>query len=1059
VIAIDTDWYGFGMLAARCFHSLEDLAGAPAHDLNRRVAEIFSNDRRGQSPLTPHERNLIMELVRPDRANRLKDPARIVAAIDRAISHLAPQSHLTVDADPDSALYVICNSREWSDPQKRNGDRRSSDRLKRNGFRPDKARPQADYDSEDPSHVAALKAWLAERFRRPILYRQPRGEFWLQGDRFALRVKSDDRDPRNPPWTFAFADVLDSIGIPEQATFSDLRGVPLVFLTTRDDRNAFHDRRNWTPYLPPAEVLVEDRNQARETLVRFLRCTNQLDLLLCYAEIFPCDVVPLGSEHNVDRVRVTPRVIPNRGLPPWLRKANDLNLFSYFRQRLDGSSPEEKHVTLTRDDGIRVFVRDARDDEWDLERIESMAAPSGEEPRPASLILMRQGQADKPGRVVLPHGAMFIRASDHYGQVELIDRRGKAIEKVTEFRYLLNALASPKPVWMTTSIEKLPLTLDMETVDENKRSVLLDILSARPIYALQGPPGTGKTTLIAHLSRQILQEDQTAQILITAQAHGAVERLQETLQRINAGDDDNPALVVRLGIDDDERADGVLALPSKEGAPLSLREQAVAILQKASAKLTLRSLAQAPRPSSVEADWILTLGQMIKASVIGSDASGTDDFSAFKRLIRDGANIVLCTTSARDLEEIAAGDKTFDWSIVEEAGRVHGYDLALPMNVGHRWLLVGDQQQLEAYRYEQFKEALQFDEMDESTQLLKTLYIRNPDLVDREWPGDWDEMKLTSNPNWTAQAFLGRAKSWLRTFDNIYKILKASAPEDRPTEEKEIGSAVGRLVNQYRMHPAIGTLVSQTYYRDQGGVFVSNRTGTIDDPSPKVLHGLDAPSLIKDLPIVWLDVPWCGTPGSPPNAREQRATSYWNQAEIELIVGFCRQLSFKKEPERPLQVAVLSQYMAQKNRLQTRLRDALPNGFGPGLRVKEGLYGRQRTVEQLRFTHTVDSFQGNEADVVIVSLTRNNTRSSLGFVKDAKRMNVLLSRAQRLLVLVGSWDFFQRQVDGLQADVNWRHELAHIKRMLTILEEFERRPVPAFVRLRWSDGAFRRLLR
>ena len=61
--------------------------------------------------------------------------------------------------------------------------------------------------------------------------------------------------------------------------------------------------------------------------------------------------------------------------------------------------------------------------------------------------------------------------------------------------------------------------------------------------------------------------------------------------------------------------------------------------------------------------------------------------------------------------------------------------------------------------------------------------------------------------------------------------------------------------------------------------------------------------------------------------------------------------------------------------------------------------------------HPLDSFQGNEADVVIISLVRNNhhagVRSALGFLSDPRRLNVLLSRARWRMVLVGSLDFLQ----------------------------------------------------
>lgn len=59
----------------------------------------------------------------------------------------------------------------------------------------------------------------------------------------------------------------------------------------------------------------------------------------------------------------------------------------------------------------------------------------------------------------------------------------------------------------------------------------------------------------------------------------------------------------------------------------------------------------------------------------------------------------------------------------------------------------------------------------------------------------------------------------------------------------------------------------------------------------------------------------------------------------------------------------------------------------------------------------------------------------MGFLNDSSRLNVLLSRAERLLVLVGSWDFFARQVDVVQLD-DVNHVLWHWKRIMVDLEEW-----------------------
>lgn len=51
--------------------------------------------------------------------------------------------------------------------------------------------------------------------------------------------------------------------------------------------------------------------------------------------------------------------------------------------------------------------------------------------------------------------------------------------------------------------------------------------------------------------------------------------------------------------------------------------------------------------------------------------------------------------------------------------------------------------------------------------------------------------------------------------------------------------------------------------------------------------------------------------------------------------------------------------------------------------------------------NTVDSFQGQERDVVYISMTRNNSEGIIGFLADIRRMNVAMTRARKKLVVVG----------------------------------------------------------
>lgn len=61
---------------------------------------------------------------------------------------------------------------------------------------------------------------------------------------------------------------------------------------------------------------------------------------------------------------------------------------------------------------------------------------------------------------------------------------------------------------------------------------------------------------------------------------------------------------------------------------------------------------------------------------------------------------------------------------------------------------------------------------------------------------------------------------------------------------------------------------------------------------------------------------------------------------------------------------------------------------------------------------SVDAYQGREADAVIFSATRNNAHGKIGFLKDARRLNVTITRPRRALVVIAA----PRMLHG---DANW----------------------------------------
>jgi superfamily I DNA and/or RNA helicase len=88
-------------------------------------------------------------------------------------------------------------------------------------------------------------------------------------------------------------------------------------------------------------------------------------------------------------------------------------------------------------------------------------------------------------------------------------------------------------------------------------------------------------------------------------------------------------------------------------------------------------------------------------------------------------------------------------------------------------------------------------------------------------------------------------------------------------------------------------------------------------------------------------------------------------------------------------VGVITLYGAQVRELKARLVERA--GSFKNLRLRVG---------------TVDRFQGMERPIIIASLVRNNAQGNVGFARKPERVNVAFSRAQELLVIVGSRDLF-----------------------------------------------------
>jgi superfamily I DNA and/or RNA helicase len=189
------------------------------------------------------------------------------------------------------------------------------------------------------------------------------------------------------------------------------------------------------------------------------------------------------------------------------------------------------------------------------------------------------------------------------------------------------------------------------------------------------------------------------------------------------------------------------------------------------------------------------------------------------------------------------------------------------------------------------------------------------------------------------------------------------------------------LTVQYRMHEQIMAFSSEQFYGDQLEAHQSVRYAG--------LSAYDV-SFAPDLPVEFIDTAGLGF--LEITIPESRSTA--NPEEADLLLKRLTQLLQLLESydqvehqQNLLTIGVIAPYRAQIN----YLKDAIEENDD----LNDLLQHRMLSVG------TVDSFQGQERDIIAISLTRSNNHGEIGFLSDIRRMNVGMTRARRKLLLVG----------------------------------------------------------
>lgn len=177
---------------------------------------------------------------------------------------------------------------------------------------------------------------------------------------------------------------------------------------------------------------------------------------------------------------------------------------------------------------------------------------------------------------------------------------------------------------------------------------------------------------------------------------------------------------------------------------------------------------------------------------------------------------------------------------------------------------------------------------------------------------------------------------------------------------------------QYRMNETLMTFPSRWFY---GGRVKS---------APEVRHrGI----LDFDVPATWIDTDYLDDAGQEKFVGEGYGRV--NKAEAELTLQVLRDYIRRIGPDRMIDeridFGIISPYRAQVQFLRRLLRH------------DEEL----RPFRQMMTVNTVDGFQGQERDVVLISLVRANDKGQIGFLGDLRRMNVAMTRARMKLIILG----------------------------------------------------------
>lgn len=481
-------------------------------------------------------------------------------------------------------------------------------------------------------------------------------------------------------------------------------------------------------------------------------------------------------------------------------------------------------------------------------------------------------------------------------------------------------------------------------LNEKQLEAVTKSVLAKDLALIQGPPGTGKTTVIAEIIWQEIRRNPECRILLTSQTNTAVDNALERLQS-QAGI--RPVRI--LGRLDDRKLMNL--------APEALRFSTSIIdtwsqdsnkCNDNAARIWMdrivSKVSNDPKYSSAVSSWKREL-----------EAKDKHSRSEFCRLYKSNVNLVAATCSicgSRDFGESYSNmfggnersDMFFDVVIMDEASKATPLEMAVPLVLGKKIIVIGDHKQLPPM-------------MDENTIDSALEKIGKKDIAEK-----------------------------LQKAESQFKRLFEAAAKVRKT-------IVATLDTQYRMHEQIMNTIKQFYQEELAatGGLKCGITETMDIPDLSNMgsrwHGITLNPIIEpSTHAVWIDVHTPETYLSPgyKNEGELKAIDLVLKA-LQQADGYSEFVNAQKKPE-DTEIGIITFYSAQNREIKKKYDHRFNK------HIKKGEY----------ICDVVDRFQGMERNIVIVSTVRSNPKNNIGFAKEIERINVAFSRAKRLLIVIGN---------------------------------------------------------